>query len=249
MHSALHGDLIGHLFPGVAFLIWAALWAGDMLRRGAGHADFMVDARPLTQDAAPLPEPGVLERWMKLLLPVLGMLGEARWMKFPMRDIDISNYQHFTTYTLVSLSGATDMLVRRGMLPRGAGRMVLALTFIVIAFTLGFHGHHMVVAETVHADLAVALLVVGLLVLLEQFRPAPLVRWLQIYALAVSGTWFLHVGWILYVAQYDLMSDDVAVKCHLFFSWHLVGVALALLVTAGIATKGAKSASASNRDT
>jgi hypothetical protein len=73
------------------------------------------------------------------------------------------------------------------------------------------------------------------------------VRWLQIYALTVSGTWFLQVGWILYVAPYDLMSDDIAVKCHLFFSWHLVGVAVALLAVVAVATKRASIEKSANR--
>jgi hypothetical protein len=236
MPHKLHGDLLGHLFPGVMFLVWAAFWAKDMLRRGGGNSAFMFDARPLPVSAPPLPAPGATERWLKLLLPLLAMLGEARWMKFPISDGSVSNYQHATAYVLVSLCGACDILVHRGRLPRGADRLMLAFTFIVIAFTLGFHGHNMAVATAVHADLAAALFVLGALILVEYMRPAPVVRWLEIYALGVSAAWFVTVGWILYVAQYDLMSEDTAVKTHLFFSWHLVGIAVLLLVVAALTT-------------
>jgi len=225
MNQGLHGDLIGHVFPGVGFLLWAGFWVVSMLRTsGAQNA---LSASALSNGE--FPRAGTVEQWAKLLLPILGMLGEARWMGGPLSDGNVSNYQHFTAFAMVSLSGLTDMLVTRRRLPAGCDQLMLALAFLVPAMVLALHGHHLVVAEAVHTDLAVTLFAVSAFTLVEFVRPAPLIRWLRTLALVVSATWFLQIGWMLYIAHYDLSSADVAVRGHLFFTWHLIAGTVAML--------------------
>lgn len=209
------GDLPGHIFPGLAFVAWAALWCVVLLRRG--------------NQAATLP----LESWAKILIPLVEMGGELRWIGYP--DVRATIYAHIAADVAVILSGVADLLTRRGRLPKGADRIALALALLIPAALFAVHDQHGPVATTAHRLFATALFAAGAFVLIENFRPAPIVRWARLYCVALAGMWFMHTGWMLYVAQYDLMSDALVPRIYLSFTWY--ALALAGLLAAVLAAR------------
>lgn len=166
------------------------------------------------------------ESWLKVLLPLIPTIGDLRWVTLPLTDASVGNYQHIVGYLAVSFAGMADLLTARKVLPPATDRLVLALSFLLPAFFFAAHGHHLAVATAAHQLLALLLFSVGLLVVVEHVHPAPLFRWLRVYAILLTGAWFLEIGWVLYRAGYDLMSEDVVTRVYLFFAWHALGLAV-----------------------
>lgn len=235
MVHGLHGDLEGHLYPGIAFLLWAFFWAVSWVRQHpeAVVSAWSVRARPELFVMSPVTVRR--EAWLKLLLPLPGILGELRWMAGPLSDTNVSNWQHCAIWTMVAISGATDLMVQRDRLPRGTDRLALALMFLVAGLIFALHGQHQRLPTALHLDLAVILLLAAVLAFAELLQPAPLWRWLRIATVTLAGSWFVQIGWMLYIAHYDLMSDDVVVRAHLFLVMHVIGVTVAWFTVLGLA--------------
>src|SRR6185295_17179836 len=114
------GDLPGHIFPGLAYVAWAVLWATVLLRRGGNAVmnpwDANADAVLASDAAVALP----WEAWAKILIPLVEMGGELRWVTWPMNDASTTIYAHITADLAVILSGVTDLLSARARMPRGS---------------------------------------------------------------------------------------------------------------------------------
>ncbi len=222
------GDLPGHVFPGLAFLAWAVLWTIVLCRRGGAAISNPWDARPDAILGADAAASVGWEAWAKIVIPLVEMTGELRWVTWPMTEASTTIYAHITVDFAVMLSGAVDLLVARGRLPKGADHVALALAFFVAGVLFAAHGQHGPIAGTAHALFAKMLFAAAALVLVEHFRPAPMVRWGRIYAVALAGVWFVHTGWMLYVADYDLMSEALVPRTYLFFTWYAITVLVVL---------------------
>ena len=231
------GDLPGHIFPGLAFLAWAGVWAFALLRRGGNavanpwetHADPVLAADAVATAA--------WESWAKIVIPLLEMAGELRWVTWPMTEASSTIFAHITADKVVIISGIADRLTARRVLPPQSDRLALALAFFVPAVLFSTHGQHGPVAAVAHELFAKCLFAAGALVLIEQLRPAPLLRWCRIYSVALAGAWFIHTGWMLYVSGYDLMSDALAPRTYLFFTWYAVATAALLIATLSLARR------------
>ena len=229
MEHGLTGDLQGHFYFGTAYVVWAVWWLADLLRRGGPVVANPLDPRPDAMLARSPVATGTFEMWLKVLAPLIGIAGELRWFRFPPTDASIIIYQHISAYGTVTVSGILDLLTASKRMPPGSDRIGLAFGFLLPAFLFILHGHQLAVSEILHRLLGSILLAVGVLVLVEHVWPAPLVRWARIYLVMLAGTWLFQVGWMLYLAGYDLESEAVVVRAILFFSWHAVIVAVALL--------------------
>ena len=234
-HQMTMGDLPGHIYPGLAYVFWGVAWAVWLLRRGGNVASHPWSAQP---DAGLAEAPAAMaswESWVKIVIPLVEMAGELRWVTWPMTDESATIYAHILADVAVILSGVADRLTARKVLPPASDRMALALAFFVPSFLFAMHGQHGPVATAAHRLFAGTLFAVGALVLLQHVRPAPIFLWLRTYAAILAGAWFLQTGWMLYVAGYDLMSEGVAVRGYLFFTLYAVG--LAMLLAAALAAR------------
>lgn len=235
MNHEMMGDLPGHIFPGLAFLAWAVVWCMALLRRGGNAVARPWDAAPddvLASDAAAT---AAWESWAKILIPLVEMAGELRWVTWPMTEVSTTIFAHITADVVIMLSGVTDRLMARGRLPAGSDRITLAFAFLIPAVLFGTHGQHGPVASAAHGLFAQTLFAAAALVLVEHVRPAPLFRWCRVYAVALAGAWFVHTGWLLYRSGYDLMSDALVPRTYLFFTWY--ALVLAVLVGGAVAAR------------
>jgi hypothetical protein len=219
------GDLPGHIFPGLAYIAWAIVWALALRRRPGAPWSSQPDAA-LASDFA---STGSLETWAKILIPLAEMAGELRWVTWPMTDASATIYGHITADVAVIVSGVVDLLVRRARLPVGSDRIALALAFFVPGILFVTHGQHGSVATVSHEIFGRLLLLTALLVVLGMFRAAPVIAWLRVYAVALAGAWFIHTGWMIYVSGMDLMSPMMAPRVYLAFTWYAIGCLLVLL--------------------
>ncbi len=231
------GDFPGHMYPGIMFLVWGTVWCLALRSRGGAALARPWDPHPDPVLAADPAAHAPWESWLKLLLPLLPTVGDLRWVSLPITDASVTNYQHIAGYAAVSLAGLADLLTARKVLPPGTDRLALALCFLLPAFFFAAHGHHFPVATAAHQLLALSLFWIGVLVLAEHLRPAPLFRWLRIYLVLLTGAWFVQTGWMLYRAGYDLMSEELVTRVYLFYTWYVLG--LAVLLAGGLARRRA----------
>jgi hypothetical protein len=233
MHETM-GDLPGHLFPGLALFAWAVVWWSALARRGGPawlHPWSVAPDEAIAADAA---STAPWESWLKIVVPVVEMGFEFRWLTWPMTDASATIYGHITADVAILLSGLADRLTARGRLPAGTDRIALTLALAVVAALFAAHGQHGPVAPAAHNLFAAVLFATAALTMAEHIRPAPLFRWARIYSLALAGAWFVHTGWLLYVSGYDLMNAALVPRVWMSFIWYAIGVAVAL--TAAIAT-------------
>jgi hypothetical protein len=226
------GDLPGHVGPGLAYFAWAVVWLLALRRRGGTALWQPWSTEPDNDLASDSAATAPWESWAKLIIPGIEMAFEFRWVRLPMSATGASTLGHITSDIAVMLSASADMLVRRSALPRGADRIALAFAFFVPGLLFVTHGQHGPIASTAHLIFGRLLLLVSAFIVAEMFRPAPLLRWLRIGAVALAGAWFVHTGWMLYVSGMDLMSAEHVPRVYLWFTWYAVAIMVALAAAA-----------------
>lgn len=230
----VRGTLAGHVLPGAMFIAWALLWMGEaVLRRD--------DTRP----GRPL-ESGPALPIAKIVLPLIGVWVEIPGHRWYPADV-MMNWQHVTMYSVFSLSGIVDLLVRRGALFPGAGHVAFASAHANAAFLFWGHGRHPGVPGLVHLLLAATFLAVAGAAVLELLRPSRGATWARRGALLAVGAWFMCVGWILYASGWDLQDPVREGWFYLVFSWIMVTVAVVTVTARLLARPVASERSAVSR--
>ncbi|MEK7401481.1 MAG: DUF716 domain-containing protein [Gemmatimonadota bacterium] len=235
MQHETMGDLPGHVFPGLALLAWALVWCLAVARRGGPAVLQPWSVAPDTTLAADAAAAAPWESWAKIVVPLLEMTGELRWVTWPMTEASATIYAHILMDVAFILSGVTDLLTARRRIAPHSDRIALALAFLVAGLLFGAHGQHGAVANAAHGAFAMLLTAAGVLIVVEHARPAPLIRWLRVYAVALAGAWFIHTGWMLYVAGYDREGAALVPRAYLALAVYAVALAVALLVALTLA--------------
>jgi hypothetical protein len=144
-------------------------------------------------------------------------------------------WQHILMFVPYGLSGAVDLLERRGRLgPQSTLlTLVLALSVTIVLF-LG-HGNLAGLESTAHRLLVGFLLTALAATALELVQPAPLARWARATAILAAGCWFNVIGWVLYLSGWDTM--DPVNDTRLYALWAATAtlsavIALAMRVSA-----------------
>src|SRR5690606_24268384 len=158
-HGALpSGTFVGHLLPGIAFMIWGVWWLFELLRDGPAEADAPVE-RSLF--------PPVVKM---LLLPA------AVWLEMPNSGWEpmdaVMGWHHATGYVGFGLSGVVDILARRGMLSARATYLALAAATLNAAVLFYGHGNSAGVEAVMHDFLMLTFMAVGVFALLEIAAPS-----------------------------------------------------------------------------
>lgn len=225
------GDLPGHLFPGLLFFLWGFWWLWRTAGRDRRSALMPVVVHPM-------------EPWLRIVLPIIGIIGESRWWRWPITLGSLTTMQHAAMYTAFLLTGITDVLALRGRVEPTASRVSLAGAFGLTGYLFVAHGGHSHLTMTVHTILGAILIATGLVHVCEAFMPHRTAwAWLRAFGAMLAGTWFWQVGWMLYVAHYDPADPAVVLRAHFFFAVHALLLAAVVLVVSQIHRPGSGRAS------
>ncbi|MDT8342253.1 MAG: DUF716 domain-containing protein [Longimicrobiales bacterium] len=214
----MSGTFQGHVLPGVLFLFWAAWWTFRLVRSRGAEA--------YTK--------GLLERGLfmpvaKVVLPVIGVVGELAPGGWEWRPAMVNNFQHAIMYVGFMVAGVVDLLARAGRVSRSATYLAYVGAAGNAALLFAGHGHMGGLPDTVHQILVYVFAAAIVLALVEIFIPDRGVAWLRVGAVYVLGLWFIEIAWMLYRSGWDMVDHHNQMKAYLFFSATLIGVTAALL--------------------
>ena len=257
------GTLLGHLLPGSFFLIFAFWWTIQIFRR---YYQSLVKGGDRFVSSATFPCSclcGKLRYWecegfMKLFFTTVGLIGEiVTGFDENGKFAYMGNAQHSTMFFFFGMSGVIDIMVHhRVPLPRGIEYAVMSLAFTVEALLFKFHLHGRTTMDVaLHTMLLYAVYACIISHLLDmKSRHSVIVALSRAYFLALQGTWFWYVGFLLYGPSADNEDKDVhkgenlmmtpAADDHhmhdglmtvsMIFTWHLAGILIAMLTIGGI---------------
>ncbi|XP_055331975.1 transmembrane protein 45B-like [Paramacrobiotus metropolitanus] len=199
------GSFVGHVIPGGFFVIWA-IWSACYIfhRYFTGlarnkNAVFTSSTRFTGIILKCLP----LDAALKLLLPVIGIFGEA----FGSHGIGPNNIQHMTMYTAFAVHAVSELLqsYRRSALPvtlpTAYLTLILAYTAEALLFMFHVHGRSMLDMQ-VHTLLVYAIWLCVVATIAEVAWPNSLLLPVtRAYGTLLQGVWFMVVAFILYNPQ------------------------------------------------
>jgi len=217
--TSLSGTIQGHVFPGVLFVMWAGSWTYHMV----------ADQGPGALRGGPL-EGDRLMPVAKLVLPIIGILGELVPGGFAWKASMINNYQHSMMYVPFMISGVVDLLAVSGRISWRATYVAAAGALLNAGFLFAGHGHAVGLAGTVHQLLVDMFGASAVLLLLEVKYPTKEIAWLRIWSTYVLGLWLIEIAWILYLSGWGLVDPVSQMKAYLFASATGVAAAVFLLV-------------------
>jgi hypothetical protein len=171
-------------------------------------------------------ESGVALPVVKVVLTAIGVWIEIPGQGWYPQDV-MMNWQHVTMYSVFGLSGAADLLARRGLLSAQATYVAYAAAMANAGFLFWGHSRHGGVEGLIHAVLALVFFTVGAIALIEIARPSEGLRWGRIGAQLVLGGWFIVGAWILYRSGWSLSDPVREGWTYMAFSWTAAVAAVA----------------------
>lgn len=246
-----HGGYLGHILPGVFFIIWGVWWMiatfNTYLRCASARKGFVSRPWYLAFFGPTWLRTIPLEPLIKVILPSIGILGElwlghSSWMtllgadgKFVVDNINV--WQHAAMYLAFVVSGAVDMLGHFAGLPSGAERGFLGLAFLIEGLLLAFHLKGPEIEVTMH--LIVALLVFATVASIAVEAAAPrslMVATVRPAVTVLQGVWWIQMAYMMFLSNpaFDpdemggVMMTPVILVTHML--WVAVGTLFLLLI-------------------
>ena len=199
--------VVGHVVPGVFFMLWGLLW---FRRANRGESPFGPPA----------------ERWLVAIAVIFGVVIELGYTGWVLSDRSVMNYQHATMYVAFALPSLLN-----GKVTERLTYATLAGAFTIAGILFIAHGNPNEVSEAVHVLMAIIFFGAGLMAALEARGPAtPGLAFGRSWLTVAVGIWFLVAAWVLGASHYDFHSMAVVLRVRLFFIWDvgLTGLLLAL---------------------
>jgi hypothetical protein len=228
-HAAheLTGTFLGHVVPGTVLMALGLWWlwhVGRDLATARASAGAQAAGASWRVRAVFAPS----ESWLLIGIATAAAVGDLWWASWRLTDTSVMNYQHATAYAGFALAGVVDLLARRGHVPGYVPHLAMAGAFANAGFQFLAHGNHVMVSHAVHLLLTGLFLVEVAALLLELRYRHPALSVAKGYALVLLGAWFFQIAWILYRSGWDLLDPYNVMRVYLFFTWHVMGIALAL---------------------
>ncbi|XP_041477722.1 transmembrane protein 45B-like [Lytechinus variegatus] len=240
------GTFIGHALPGAFFIIVSIWWIIQFV-----YTKIVLDngrQRPRSRLMYCLHRVPI-EGSLIVFGGVVGFIGEMMYPAPKWTLIDSEGHwkhqvewQHVTMYTYFALYGGI-MVMGRSCVPSVAGKYEKAfgaLAFAVEGFLFHFHTHGRSDLDVqLHTMLVVAIFICFLSTSAEVWRPKDtLVELIRILFTLVQGTWFWHVGIVLYIPPggepWDPEDHLNVMFTTVMFTWHILVDMLVLFFFYGI---------------
>jgi len=210
-----HGSLLGHVVPGLAFIVYACWLAVVALPSAPGDdADpraGVVFLHPVTLFKSP--------RLQFLAAPAFIITVAVSYIVGILIDVGIvDNVPHITFAALLGFAAAADALTWLQLLPAGAGHLCWAAGFGILARIMYIHSAAKVVMldTYIHATLGDLFTAGSLIVLVDLYtsrsaKRVPLVDALKALALMLGGVWHVYVARVKFgflLPPYDIFDRE-----------------------------------------
>lgn len=243
------GTLQGHLLPGSLFIAAALWWTVQITKRAwICHRKSLVFYSSSTYSGLwgrclIWPVEGLLKLAVTSVGIILELLASTDFGRAG-KVIYYGDLQHVTMYLFFFLNGAIDVMTYRrcACVPKGADDISLSLAFAVELLLFNYHLHG---RSDVDVRLHVLMLyaVAGCVIttlLAFRWRHSLLAAYARAYSLLLQGTWFVHVGVMLYPPWPSLSSEDadkeeLLMLSTMMFAWHAAADAVVMFVVCCVA--------------
>lgn len=243
------GTLMGHVLPGILFVVWGSWWAYNVcLRSVVSVRNKMVfESQPFYR--FPRERMSLLEPVLKIVLPIIAMSMELYFdhlsegfqhLYCPEGTIhagefagdNVNNWQHASSYPAVITSGIVDLLSRVVKLPPGVNRAFSALWIGIMGFLMFVHEKHEALDKMVHWLLAVAMLFAFVCAMLEVYATkSPVVSMSKSVTTILVGAWLIQIGKAMYAGgpEWTQSRSVGAMLAPVFFCMILLLIAVSVL--------------------
>uniref|UniRef100_T1JB63 CIP2A N-terminal domain-containing protein n=1 Tax=Strigamia maritima TaxID=126957 RepID=T1JB63_STRMM len=224
------GTFAGHVVPGSCFIIISIWWTFSIYRKHykciCNNRKFFSSTWFSLNENSNFPT----ESLVKLCLVVLGISGET-YTAFDRNGVflHLENGQHISMFLFFGLQSIVEILqfYRFSFILANSEYLTAILGFIVEGLVFSFHLHGRSNLDLlVHRLLVVAIAGCCFTTTLETFvRDRPIVPLARSFCTLLQGTWFYHIGFILYPplphmkvwAEADHSEMMLVV---MYFTWH-----------------------------
>ncbi|PSC75597.1 Transmembrane 45B [Micractinium conductrix] len=242
-----NGGWNGHMLPGSFFLAWGLWWTvctfGTYLQSLAARRPFRTAGWQRLPWGARALRNAPMEPFVKLILPVAGILGELWLGHEAFRGLydsaghfttHINDWQHSTMYLAFTISGLVDLLCHYLGAPQGTELAFLGMSFLSEGLLLIFHLKGPRVEVLLHLILGLQVFATVVAVLVELAAPSSILAasarpWLTM----LQGIWWMETARIMYTSapqwDPDTMQAGMMVPVPLV-CWGMVTAAAMLLL-------------------
>ncbi|KAI1305382.1 Transmembrane protein 45B [Halotydeus destructor] len=233
------GTFVGHLLPGVLFVVFSTWWLTGVLngyfkslyRQLSG----VTSQRRSGQFNGHAHQNRLLQGTVAIVVAAVGIAGEYV-TAFQDGVFQMNNGQHMTMYSAFLLYGATEVMVKHNCpLPPGVRDICLVVAYGTECLLLYFHLHGKSHLEVqLHFLLLISCFLALTGAILEPFYPySPGVAiWRPLFSF-IMGTWFIQIGFILYnpfyLTQWSNHDHRQLMIITVLFCWHILGAILFVL--------------------
>lgn len=237
------GTFMGHLIPGAFFMSMAIWWIIQLFRRY--FQSLLPNSAPFRSTLTFPPSclcgrcrTWELEGFTKIVMCIVGITGEIITAFHDGHFEYLGNGQHATMFFFFGMSGVVDILIHcRLPLPHGTEYFMIMLAVTVEAILFKFHlDGRSTLDVTLHTLLLYCIYAALVAFAVElKFRQQPLVALFRAFCVLVQGSWFIHVGYILYNPQTDAVlwdgeDRDKILLCTMMFAWHMAGAFFFMMI-------------------
>ena len=247
------GTLIGHVLPGVLFVVWGSWWAYNVCLRCAvmTHNKISFQSRAWYQFPTASKGGRMVEPILKILLPLIALSMELyldhlsegfQYLYCPkgtkhegeFAGDNVNNWQHASSYPAVITSGVLDIVSYSLVpLPPGVQRAFSALWIGIMGFLMFVHEKHEVLDKMVHWLLAVAMFIGFFFQSLEIYAPSsPVVSLGKATSTIFVGAWLIQIGRMMYTGapQWTMSRGVGAMLAPVFFCMMFLMICVSVLV-------------------
>ncbi|KXZ43715.1 hypothetical protein GPECTOR_82g249 [Gonium pectorale] len=221
------GSWIGHVLPGVVFILWGLHWMQGIYRNYFNSRRLKGQEYRAQTTHSLWKLPPCSESVCKAFLPCLAISielffahrGGWRTLICPagtpraghVYGPHIGNWQHAAMYPAFILAGIVDLVGMEVELPPGTQQVFLFLAFLCESLLMGLHKKHTPLDIAVHSVLFYTMLATAVFILLEAIHPRNfMLSCGRVAATLLQGTWFFAAAHIMFTHRpaWDEMGGE-----------------------------------------
>ena len=143
-----------------------------------------------------------------------------------------SKMHHITMYLAFAVSGIVDLIIIFIRVPRNTSKLFFANAFLLEGLLFWFHAHGRADLDLMlHTLLNYSIAACFSFAALRMWQPLNLLVNVGLsFSMMLQGTWFINLGVILYVQNWDMEDHNNVMFAIASYSWIIIGVMTFMLI-------------------